>query len=114
VSTSWDEEYGGMVYGTGPDDKFCDDDKYYWVQTEASVTAALLALRTGEDAYWSWYERLWAYSWEHLVDHRHGAWYRILKRNNEKYSDEKSPAGKTDYHTMGACYEILKGMRLGG
>ena len=114
VSTSWDEEYGGMVYGTGPDDKFCDDDKYYWVQTEASVTAALLALRTGEDAYWSWYQRLWIYSWEHLVDHRHGAWYRILKRNNEKYGDDKSPAGKTDYHTMGACYEILKGMRLGG
>jgi len=21
--------------------------------------------------------------------------------------DEKSPAGKTDYHTMGACYEVL-------
>jgi mannose/cellobiose epimerase-like protein (N-acyl-D-glucosamine 2-epimerase family) len=114
VTTSWDDEFGGMVYGTGPDDKFCDDDKYYWVQTEASVTAALLAERTGEEAYWSWYQRLWEYSWKHLIDHRQGAWYRILKRNNEKYSDEKSPAGKTDYHTMGACYEILKGMQLGG
>ena len=38
---------------------------------------------------------------------RHGAWYRILDRDNRKYSDEKSPAGKTDYHTMGACYEVL-------
>jgi mannose/cellobiose epimerase-like protein (N-acyl-D-glucosamine 2-epimerase family) len=42
-----------------------------------------------------------------LVDHEFGAWYRILTRDNRKYSDEKSPAGKTDYHTMGACYEVL-------
>jgi mannose/cellobiose epimerase-like protein (N-acyl-D-glucosamine 2-epimerase family) len=41
------------------------------------------------------------------VDHRHGAWYRILTPDNRKISDEKSPAGKTDYHTMGACHEVL-------
>jgi mannose/cellobiose epimerase-like protein (N-acyl-D-glucosamine 2-epimerase family) len=58
-------------------------------------------------AYWAWYDRIWAYSWQHFVDHRYGAWYRILTRDNRKYSDEKSPAGKTDYHTMGACYEVL-------
>ena len=33
--------------------------------------------------------------------------HRILSRDNRKLSDEKSPAGKTDYHTMGACYEVL-------
>ena len=27
--------------------------------------------------------------------------------NNNKYDDLKSPAGKVDYHTMGACYEVL-------
>ena len=36
------------------------------------------------------------------------AWYRILGPGNRKLTDEKSPAGKTDYHTMGACYEVLK------
>ena len=45
--------------------------------------------------------------WRHMVDHQYGAWFRILDQRNEKYSDEKSPAGKTDYHTMGACYEAL-------
>ena len=25
--------------------------------------------------------------------------------------DEKSPAGKTDYHTMGACYEVLAALQ---
>ena len=65
-------------------------------------------LIAGRDAgYAAWYDKLWAYSWQHFVDHEYGAWYRILTRNNRKYSDEKSPAGKVDYHTMGACYELL-------
>ena len=76
-----------------------------------SDPAALLAQRTGEARYWDWYQRLWAYSWAHMVDHRYGAWFRILDADNRKYSDEKSPAGKTDYHTMGACYEVLNVLR---
>ena len=108
LALSWDEEYGGMVYGNDREGRFYDDDKYFWVQAESLATAALLANRTGDARYWDWYERLWDYSWRHFVDHRYGAWYRILHRDNSKYSDEKSPAGKTDYHTMGACYEVLK------
>ena len=104
---AWDEEHGGLVYGFAPDGSICDGDKYFWVQAESLAAAALLAKRTGDEKYWKWYERIWDYSWKHFVDHKHGAWYRILTRDNRKYSDEKSPAGKTDYHTMGACYEIL-------
>ncbi|MEA3198275.1 MAG: hypothetical protein QOF32_2327, partial [Gammaproteobacteria bacterium] len=40
--------------------------------------------------------------------------YRILDRNNRKYGDEKSPAGKTDYHTMGACHDVLRALRESG
>ena len=42
-----------------------------------------------------------------MIDHKYGAWYRILDSNNNKYDDLKSPAGKVDYHTMGACYEVM-------
>lgn len=63
---------------------------------------------TGESAYWTHYDRLWAYAWTHFVDHEHGAWWRILRADNSKISDEKSPAGKVDYHTMGACYDVLE------
>ncbi len=104
---AWDDEHGGLVYGFAPDNSVCDGDKYFWVQAEALAAAALVAKRTGEAQYWHWYERIWDYSWTHFVDHAHGAWYRILTRENRKISDEKSPAGKTDYHTMGACYEVL-------
>lgn len=114
VARSWDEGRGGLYYGFAPDGSVCDDDKYFWVQAESLATAALLGARTGEDGYWQWYDRLWAYAWQHMVDHRHGAWYRILDRDNRKYSDEKSPAGKTDYHTMGACYEVMRLLRSRG
>ena len=109
VKHAWDNEYGGLCYGFAPDGSICDDDKYFWVQAESIATAARLARATGEQKYWDWYQRLWAYAWTHFVDHQHGAWYRILDRQNRKYDDKKSPAGKTDYHTMGACYDVLHG-----
>ena len=107
MRSAWDDKHGGLFYGFGPAHEICDADKYFWVQAESIAAAGLLAQRTGEAACWADYERLWRYSWEHFVDHHHGAWYRILKPDNSAYSDEKSPAGKTDYHTMGACYELL-------
>ncbi len=106
----WDAEYGGLYYGFAPDGSVCDDDKYFWVQAESIAACALLALRTGDAQWWQWYDRLWGYAWAHMIDHRHGAWYRIRRRDNRPYSDEKSPAGKTDYHTMGACHDVLRAL----
>jgi mannose/cellobiose epimerase-like protein (N-acyl-D-glucosamine 2-epimerase family) len=103
----WDDVHGGLVYGFAPDGTVCDADKYFWVQAESFAAAALLAVRTGEATYWQWYDRIWAYAWAHMIDHVHGAWYRIRTPDNRARSDEKSPAGKTDYHTMGACRDVL-------
>ncbi len=111
---AWDNEHGGICYGFAPDGRVCDDDKYFWVQAESLAAAALLHARTGLAVYDDWYGKLWAYAWQHFIDHRYGAWYRILTRDNRKYDDDKSPAGKTDYHTMGACHEVLALIRSGG
>jgi mannose/cellobiose epimerase-like protein (N-acyl-D-glucosamine 2-epimerase family) len=108
---AWDTEHGGLFYGFGPDFAICDDRKYHWVQAETLACAALLGARTGKAVYWDGYDRLWAYCWRHWVDHRHGAWFRLLTRENVSTSDEKSPAGKVDYHTMGACYDILEALK---
>lgn len=110
---AWDSEYGGICYGLSPEEVICDDDKYFWVQAESFAAAALLAIRTGKVEYWDWYNKIWEYSWQHMVDHQYGAWYRILTRDNRKYDNLKSPAGKTDYHTMGACYEVLRWLEGG-
>jgi mannose/cellobiose epimerase-like protein (N-acyl-D-glucosamine 2-epimerase family) len=107
LDKAWDPQHGGIHYGFGPQDEICDGDKYFWVQAESLAAAAVLAVRTGEQRYWDWYDKIWDYSWEHMVDHRYGAWYRILAPDNGKLTAEKSPAGKVDYHTMGACYEVL-------
>ena len=108
LAPAWDEVNGGICYGFAPDGSVCDGDKYFWVQAETFAAAALLAEATGEAKYAEWYEKIWQYSWEHMVDHEYGAWFRILTQDNQKFDDLKSPAGKTDYHTMGACYEVLR------
>ena len=108
VEMGWDEKNDGLFYGFAPNGDICDRDKYFWVQAESFAAAALLANRTKDAKYWDWYERIWQFSWKHMIDHKYGAWFRILDGKNNKYDDLKSPAGKTDYHTMGACYEVLK------
>lgn len=112
LAKAWDSTYGGICYGFAPDGLVCDGDKYFWVQAESFAAAALLYEATQDPIYQDWYVKIWDYSWEHMVDHQYGAWFRILTRDNQKYDDLKSPAGKTDYHTMGACYEVLRGMHL--
>ncbi len=107
MELGWDETHGGLIYGYGPDGVPCDFDKYFWVQAESIAASALLGHATGDDRYWQWYDRLWSYADAHFVDHDHGAWYRILTRDNRRYDDRKSYNNKMDYHTMGACHEAL-------
>jgi mannose/cellobiose epimerase-like protein (N-acyl-D-glucosamine 2-epimerase family) len=107
IERAWDDVFGGLCYGFAPDGSICDTDKYFWVQAESLAAAALLSARSGDLRHVDDYDKLWAYAWRNFVDHEYGAWYRILDRENGKMSDEKSPAGKTDYHTMGACHEVL-------
>lgn len=107
LTKGWDEAFGGLVYGFAPDGSFCDAHKYFWVQAEAFAAAWRLYRRTGESRYASDYQRLWQWSWQHLIDHEQGAWFRIRHRDGSHYDDLKSPPGKTDYHTMGACWDVL-------
>jgi mannose/cellobiose epimerase-like protein (N-acyl-D-glucosamine 2-epimerase family) len=105
---SWDETNSGLCYGYDPKGHICDGDKYFWVQAESFAAAAMLAIMTNEQHYWDKYQQLWQYSWSHMVDHQYGAWFGILTQDNQAVDDCKSPAGKTDYHTMGACYEVIE------
>jgi mannose/cellobiose epimerase-like protein (N-acyl-D-glucosamine 2-epimerase family) len=110
----WDATHGGLVYGVTREGRVCDANKYFWVQAESLAAAACLHLATGEARFAEAYEQLWEYSWRHFVDQQYGAWFRMLSPTNEKLSNQKSPAGKTDYHTMGACHEVLLALKLAG
>ena len=107
MERGWDEEHGGLVYGYAPQGGFADTGKYFWVHAEAIAAAWRLYARTGDEKYRRDYNRLWEWSWTHLVDHRHGAWYRVVARDGGRIDAKKSPAGKVDYHTMGACWDVL-------
>ena len=109
LDVAWDEQNGGIFYGFAPDGTICDSDKYFWVQAESFAASARLLQQTGDESYAHWYDRIWQYAWDHMIDHEYGAWYRVLTSDNRKYSDEKSAAGaKCDYHTIGACWDVLR------
>jgi len=104
VQQAWDDVHGGLAYSFDPNGGVCDWDKIFWVHCESIGTAAMLAVVTGDDKYWSTYNRIWTYSWMHLVDHKHGSWYRRCNRKFEKYFLEKTKPAKCvdpDYHILG-------------
>ncbi len=109
-AVAWDREHGGMHYGFAPDGSICDGAKYHWVQAETMAAAALLARRTGEPRYWDAYDAMWRYCWQHFVDHDQGAWFRVLSADNFNLTREKSPAGKVDYHDIGACFDVWRAL----
>lgn len=108
ITTGWDQEYGGIVYGVAPDGRVCASEKYFWVQAETFATAWRLYRATKDEKYLQDYRRIWRWSWEHMIDHTHGAWYRARNRDGSAIDNKKSPLGKTDYHTIGACWDILR------
>jgi len=105
----WDKTYGGLVYGVAPNGDFCAEEKYFWVQSESFATAWRLYQITKEENYREDYNRLWEWSWSHMIDHEYGAWFRVRNRDGSAIDNKKSPIGKTDYHTLGACWDVLSG-----
>lgn len=108
IKTGWDNEYGGLVYSVAPDGRFCATEKYFWVHAEAFSTAWRLYKLTGEKNYLHQYQRIWKWAWDYLIDHEYGAWFRVRNRDGSAIDNLKSPAGKTDYHTLGACWDVLE------
>jgi len=107
LQAGWDDKFGGLVYGLAPNGDICSDEKHFWVQAESFAAAWRLYKATQDEKYLQDYRRIWQWSWEHMIDHTHGAWYRVRRRNGSAINDQKSPLGKTDYHTMGACWDVL-------
>lgn len=106
----WDATRGTFIYAFDQDGAVLDDDRYYWVTSEALAAMALLAMATGDPRWWEWYDRIWVDADRNFIDHAHGGWYRLLDREGRRYDDLKSPAGKTDYHPLAACYEVIRSL----
>jgi mannose/cellobiose epimerase-like protein (N-acyl-D-glucosamine 2-epimerase family) len=80
VVCGWDQRGGGLHYSVSPTGAVCDGAKAAWVQCEALAAAAHLGARTGEPRCWYWYERLWNYCVDHLIED--GGWRAVLDARN--------------------------------
>lgn len=72
----------GLVYTTGFDDVPIVRERLHWVVCEGIAAAWALHEATGDPDALAWYDRLWAYAQDHLLDAEHGGWHHELAPDN--------------------------------
>ena len=113
MELGWDDEYGGILYFVDiegkPPEAYEHDMKLWWVQLEALYANLLAYHLTGEERYWTWFEQLNAYCFEHFPDPGHGEWYGYLHRDGTVASTAKCNKWKAPFHLPRA---LLNGWQL--
>ena len=102
VDLGWDDEHGGLCYTVEASGDPIVADKYGWVHAEAIGASALLAAH--DDSYLRWYDRLWAYARQHLVDPGTGNWYERCAREGAYDGPNRGPAVEPGYHPATNCW----------
>lgn len=96
----------GFVYTTDYDDRPVVRERLHWVVAEAIAAVATHLDVSGDEALRGWYDRLWAYVDEHVVDHELGGWFHELSPDNGP--SEQVLWGKPDvYHPYQAALAPL-------
>ncbi|MCO4836719.1 MAG: AGE family epimerase/isomerase [Oceanospirillaceae bacterium] len=106
----WDESRGGLYYGFDPQGLVCDDNKYFWVQAETLPALAMLSKHYPDGPYLDYLQRLGAYCESHFIEPTSRVWRRVLNADNQPKDQWVAlPGAKCDYHSIGACYDLLRG-----
>jgi len=101
-----DSEHGGLFYERSGD--HLDTDKEWWPQAEAIVGFLAAYQDAGDEAYLRAALSTWRFVERHLVDRRHGEWYRRVSRSGEETrGGEKVGPWKCPYHNGRACLEVM-------
>jgi mannose/cellobiose epimerase-like protein (N-acyl-D-glucosamine 2-epimerase family) len=110
VGLGWDDEHGGFYYTTDEDGEPVVADKYGWVHTEGIGAAALLATHddVDPDGYREWYDRLWAYAEERLIDPKHGNWYERLTREGDRDGANHGVVAEPGYHPLTNAWVAMR------
>ncbi len=102
VTVGWDTLHTGLVYTVDWHGREVHDDHYWWPVAEGIGASAYLARITGAPLYEAWYQRLWDYAAEYLIDRAEGGWYPQLNAQNQRIVHPWY--GKPDlYHALQAC-----------
>ncbi len=107
MEAALDHDHGGLFYGFSPSGDICSDGKYSWVQAETIAATAMLAVQQQDRTYWNIYHQFWQYVWANMIDHEQGCWHRNLTHDNKIIPPSSVAMGKTDYHSICSCIEII-------
>ena len=97
---------GGLLSEAGPHG-LTNTNKEWWQQAEA-LTGFLNAYQlSGDSRFLQASLRSWGFIEAHVIDHRHGEWYRLLARDDTVISQDKLSLWKCPYHNGRACMEMI-------
>ena len=103
-----DADYGGIFYGFARMEKLVRL-QIFLGQAESIATAWRLFCLTEKPDYRDDYLEFWRYAWDHFVDH-HMALGLEFSLERAKKSIDLSLPGKTDYHVLTVCWDILENL----
>ena len=113
MKLGWDDKFGGILYFVDidgkPPEQYEHDMKLWWVQLEALYANLLAYHLTGTERYWTWFEKLNAYCFDHFPDRKNGEWFGYLHRDGTVASTVKSNKWKAPFHLPRT---LLNGWRL--
>ena len=106
----FDQEKGGFFY-SGPFNQPADTkNKSWWVEAETLVSALRMYRMTGEQKYWTAFEKTFDFVEKYQVDWENGEWHADVLPDGTTRGDKAEP-WKAGYHggrSMIECIEILK------
>ena len=115
LTYGWDEQYGGIFYFMDrkgyPVQQLEWDQKLWWVHLETLVALLKAFELTKQEIYWTWFEKVDQYSWNHFPDEKHGEWFGYLNRKGEILLSLKGGKWKGCFHVprgLWQCWQVLE------
>ena len=63
-------------------------------------------------AFWDWFEKVHAYTWEHFIDPEYGEWYGYLNRQGKVLLPLKGGKWKGCFHVPRGLWQCWKTLEL--
>ncbi|MDQ3252329.1 MAG: AGE family epimerase/isomerase [Acidobacteriota bacterium] len=108
----YDEKLGGF-YDSGAFNQRADrQNKIWWTQAEALVSALYMYRLTGDAQYLSVFEKTFDFIEKYQVDWEHGEWHATITPDGKPVGDKAQP-WKAGYHNGRAMIECIEVLRAG-
>lgn len=121
LELGWDEPHGGIIYFVDlagrPTLQLEATMKLWWPHAEAIYALVLAAVRTGEERWLRWLERVDAYTYARFPDPVHGEWFGYLERDGALALSSKGGNYKGFFHVPRALLfsvQAIEGRRGAG